>query len=118
MEILIGKDAGKQGLVNQVIRARNWVFVEGLNTVREGRGNLQSPVCWPAGIGTALLCVIGPMLPKGILLCFRRQGPELSAQEDLSSIPTTAQGVLSLWHVMPQEPREGLCREPVPSPDR
>uniref|UniRef100_A0A8C8VP83 Large ribosomal subunit protein uL24m n=1 Tax=Pelusios castaneus TaxID=367368 RepID=A0A8C8VP83_9SAUR len=32
VEILFGKDAGKQGLVNQVIRARNWVFVEGLNT--------------------------------------------------------------------------------------
>ncbi|CAM2108296.1 large ribosomal subunit protein uL24m [Caretta caretta] len=32
VEILIGKDAGKQGMVNQVIRARNWVFVEGLNT--------------------------------------------------------------------------------------
>ncbi|XP_074837135.1 large ribosomal subunit protein uL24m [Carettochelys insculpta] len=32
VEILIGKDAGKQGVINQVIRARNWVFVEGLNT--------------------------------------------------------------------------------------
>lgn len=33
MEILEGKDAGKQGKVVQVIRQRNWVVVEGLNTV-------------------------------------------------------------------------------------
>ncbi|XP_028649823.1 probable 39S ribosomal protein L24, mitochondrial [Erpetoichthys calabaricus] len=30
--ILSGKDAGKQGKVSQVIRARNWVIMEGLNT--------------------------------------------------------------------------------------
>ncbi len=28
-----GKDIGKQGLINGVIRQRNWVFVEGFNTV-------------------------------------------------------------------------------------
>jgi large subunit ribosomal protein L24 len=27
-----GKDAGKQGIINGVIKQRNWVFVEGLNT--------------------------------------------------------------------------------------
>ncbi|TKC35036.1 hypothetical protein EI555_011358 [Monodon monoceros] len=32
VEILEGKDAGKQGKVVQVIRQRNWVVVEGLNT--------------------------------------------------------------------------------------
>ncbi|XP_051901747.1 probable 39S ribosomal protein L24, mitochondrial [Pristis pectinata] len=32
VEILKGKDAGKQGKVSQVIRARNWVILEGLNT--------------------------------------------------------------------------------------
>ncbi|XP_069796548.1 large ribosomal subunit protein uL24m [Narcine bancroftii] len=32
VEILKGKDAGKQGKVIQVIRARNWVILEGLNT--------------------------------------------------------------------------------------
>ncbi|XP_060112683.1 large ribosomal subunit protein uL24m [Heteronotia binoei] len=31
VQILIGRDAGKQGLVAQVIRQRNWVVVEGLN---------------------------------------------------------------------------------------
>lgn len=31
VEILVGKDKGKQGLVNQVIQERNWVIVEGLN---------------------------------------------------------------------------------------
>lgn len=32
MEILEGKDAGKQGKVVQVVRQRNWVVLEGLNT--------------------------------------------------------------------------------------
>ena len=33
VQILAGKDKGKQGKVNQVIRVRNSVMVEGLNTV-------------------------------------------------------------------------------------
>uniref|UniRef100_A0A8D0FNU0 Large ribosomal subunit protein uL24m n=1 Tax=Strix occidentalis caurina TaxID=311401 RepID=A0A8D0FNU0_STROC len=32
VQLLTGKDAGKQGMVTQVVRARNWVVVEGLNT--------------------------------------------------------------------------------------
>ncbi|KAE8588273.1 hypothetical protein XENTR_v10022442 [Xenopus tropicalis] len=32
VEVLHGKDAGKQGKVTQVVRARNWVVVDGLNT--------------------------------------------------------------------------------------
>ncbi|NXX52019.1 RM24 protein, partial [Tricholaema leucomelas] len=32
VQVLTGKDAGKQGMVTQVVRARNWVVVEGLNT--------------------------------------------------------------------------------------
>ncbi|XP_040394945.1 39S ribosomal protein L24, mitochondrial [Cygnus olor] len=32
VQVLAGKDAGKQALVTQVVRARNWVVVEGLNT--------------------------------------------------------------------------------------
>ncbi|XP_022920766.1 large ribosomal subunit protein uL24m [Onthophagus taurus] len=31
VEILVGKDKGKQGIVKQVIQERNWVVVEGLN---------------------------------------------------------------------------------------
>ncbi len=31
VEILVGKDAGKHGIVNSIIKERNWVFVEGLN---------------------------------------------------------------------------------------
>ncbi len=31
VEVLVGKDAGKQGIVTQVIRERNWVIVEGMN---------------------------------------------------------------------------------------
>lgn len=38
VEILEGKDAGKQGKVVQVIRERNWVVLEGLNTVSEEWG--------------------------------------------------------------------------------
>lgn len=38
VEILEGKDAGKQGKVVQVIRERNWVVLEGLNTVSEAWG--------------------------------------------------------------------------------
>lgn len=32
VEILAGKDKGKQGRVNQVFRHRNWVILQGLNT--------------------------------------------------------------------------------------
>lgn len=31
VEVLVGKDKGKQGIVSQVIPERNWVIVEGLN---------------------------------------------------------------------------------------
>lgn len=31
MEVLVGKDKGKQGFVTQVITERNWVICEGLN---------------------------------------------------------------------------------------
>lgn len=32
VEVLVGRDKGKQGIVSQVIQERNWVVVEGLNT--------------------------------------------------------------------------------------
>ncbi|XP_063295906.1 large ribosomal subunit protein uL24m [Pelobates fuscus] len=32
VEVLFGKDTGKQGKVTQVVRARNWVVVDSLNT--------------------------------------------------------------------------------------
>jgi len=31
VEILVGKDKGKHGLINSIIKERNWVYVEGLN---------------------------------------------------------------------------------------
>ncbi|CDW58397.1 Zip domain containing protein [Trichuris trichiura] len=34
VEVLVGKDKGKQGIVNYIVRERNWCFVEGLNAVR------------------------------------------------------------------------------------
>lgn len=47
VQVLVGKDAGKQAMVTQVVRARNWVVVEGLNTVRLEPGGV-SP-CWGGG---------------------------------------------------------------------
>lgn len=38
VEILIGKDKGKQGIVKEIIQERNWVIVEGLNTKLEHVG--------------------------------------------------------------------------------
>lgn len=32
VELMVGPDKGKQGIVSQVIQERNWVIVEGLNT--------------------------------------------------------------------------------------
>lgn len=32
VQVLVGRDKGKQGFVSQVIQERNWVIVEGLNT--------------------------------------------------------------------------------------
>lgn len=31
VEVLVGRDKGKQGFVSQIIQERNWVIVEGLN---------------------------------------------------------------------------------------
>jgi large subunit ribosomal protein L24 len=31
VELLVGSDKGKQGIITQVIQERNWVIVEGLN---------------------------------------------------------------------------------------
>ncbi|KAG5672103.1 hypothetical protein PVAND_002258 [Polypedilum vanderplanki] len=31
VEVLVGKDKGKQGIINQIFQERNWVIVEGLN---------------------------------------------------------------------------------------
>jgi len=35
VQILVGKDKGKQGLVNYIVKERNWVCVEGLNLAYE-----------------------------------------------------------------------------------
>lgn len=43
VQVLAGKDAGRKGMVTQVVKARNWVVVEGLNTVRPEQGGLQEP---------------------------------------------------------------------------
>lgn len=55
VQVLTGKDAGRQGLVTQVVRARNWVVVEGLNTVRSERGGVGGGVTvLRGGHGTSL----------------------------------------------------------------
>lgn len=57
VEVLEGKDAGKQGKVVQVIRQRNWVVLEGLNTVsREGRG---------CSVPSVTVCGAGETEPQG-----------------------------------------------------
>ncbi|XP_063919307.1 large ribosomal subunit protein uL24m [Zophobas morio] len=38
VEVLVGKDKGKQGIVKQIFQERNWVTVEGLNCVLEKMG--------------------------------------------------------------------------------
>ncbi|XP_068893522.1 large ribosomal subunit protein uL24m [Tenebrio molitor] len=38
VEVLVGKDKGKQGIVKQIVQERNWVTVEGLNCVLEKMG--------------------------------------------------------------------------------
>jgi large subunit ribosomal protein L24 len=47
VEILVGKDKGKHGLVNCTIKERNWVFVEGLNCefLMRTQGPNAPPVC-------------------------------------------------------------------------
>lgn len=35
VEVMIGKDRGKQGIVNYIVKERNWIFVEGLNLERK-----------------------------------------------------------------------------------
>lgn len=35
VEILKGPDKGKQGIINYIVKERNWVFVQGLNVKRE-----------------------------------------------------------------------------------
>lgn len=42
VEILIGKDKGKQGIVKDIIQERNWVIVEGLNTKLECMGKTKT----------------------------------------------------------------------------
>lgn len=32
---MVGKDKGKIGTINTIIKERNWVFVDGLNVVSE-----------------------------------------------------------------------------------
>jgi ribosomal protein L24 len=42
VEVLAGKDKGKQGIINYVVQERNWVFVEGLNIRRVLRFKTQN----------------------------------------------------------------------------
>ncbi|KFD57957.1 hypothetical protein M514_01190 [Trichuris suis] len=41
VQVLVGRDKGKQGIVNYVVRERNWCFVEGLNAVFETIGAIK-----------------------------------------------------------------------------
>ncbi|KAF6020622.1 MRPL24 [Bugula neritina] len=37
VEVLVGRDKGKQGIVSKIVPQRNWVFVEGLNKQYQSR---------------------------------------------------------------------------------
>ncbi|OXA62470.1 hypothetical protein Fcan01_02801 [Folsomia candida] len=41
VEVLVGRDRGKHGIVSQVIQERNWIFVAGLNTHLRRVGSRQ-----------------------------------------------------------------------------
>ncbi|KRZ71469.1 Zinc transporter ZIP11, partial [Trichinella papuae] len=41
VEVLVGRDKGKQGLINYVVRERNWCFVEGLNCKFQMVGSIK-----------------------------------------------------------------------------
>jgi len=47
VEILVGKDAGKIGLINMIVKERNWVFVEALNCEykMQDMGGGGAPMC-------------------------------------------------------------------------
>lgn len=36
---MVGRDKGKQGIINQIIEERNWVYVEGLNWIYRSYGD-------------------------------------------------------------------------------
>ncbi|KAF7989855.1 hypothetical protein HCN44_008529 [Aphidius gifuensis] len=42
VEILTGRDKGKQGYINQIIQERNWVLVEGMNTKLNAMGKTKN----------------------------------------------------------------------------
>lgn len=48
VQLLVGKDAGKQGLINAIIKERNWCFVDGLNNTYTavGTSNHMPPTCF------------------------------------------------------------------------
>ena len=33
VQVLVGRDKGKHGIVSRIVKERNWVFVEGLHLV-------------------------------------------------------------------------------------
>lgn len=47
MELLVGHDKGKQGIVKDIIQERNWIIVQGLNTkvVIQGKTKTFPGVC-------------------------------------------------------------------------
>ena len=39
VQIQVGRDKGKVGIINSIIKERNWAFVEGLNNVSTPQGH-------------------------------------------------------------------------------
>ena len=62
VELLVGRDKGKQGIIKQVIQERNWVMVEGLNTHLRRMGKTEKfPGVLLKSESPLLVCSLGDL---------------------------------------------------------
>ncbi|KFO55354.1 hypothetical protein N302_02180 [Corvus brachyrhynchos] len=104
VQVLAGKDAGKQGTVTQVVQARNWVVVEGLNTVRLEQGGLEEGGTWQGTRGQRcpLARTDGPKDTSKEDALAKTYGPSLKTFEeevmDAMGIVETRRAKKSYWY--------------------
>lgn len=63
VEVLVGKDKGKQGIVNYIVKERNWVMVEGLNCFYrhiKNQGKVQVMKCEAPLLVTTQIALLDP----------------------------------------------------------
>ena len=61
--LLSGKDKGKTGTVTEVVRSKNWVFVEGLNTVSK---LISKWDVWGLEVGFCNNYIVGVIIIEGL----------------------------------------------------